>query len=123
MGSASCTSAHDKGGLQMPLIAFRENVDERRFRRLARLLQGIQTDMERESAELRRSAERMTESAAFSLAAMENGDNPERMAAKIDTLTRNLAMNRMRQVSLQQQLSILDRTRARLSRILPSHRA
>jgi hypothetical protein len=110
----------------MPLTAlrfpFRETIDERRFGRLARLLTVIQVEIERESAELRPSAERMTDCAAFSLEAMENGESPERMSARIDTLARNLAFNRGRQVSLEQQMSFLDRTRAGLLRIVPSHR-
>ncbi|RVA29635.1 hypothetical protein EN933_34475 [Mesorhizobium sp. M7A.F.Ca.US.001.01.1.1] len=111
----------------MPLTAFRfpfrEDVDERRFRRLARLLKVIQVDIERESAALLPSVERVTDCAAFAMEAMENGESPERMSARIDTLARNLALNRGRQVLLEQQMSFVDRTRAGLPRILPSHRA
>ncbi|QKD18935.1 hypothetical protein [Mesorhizobium sp. NZP2077] len=111
----------------MPFIAFRfssrEAVDERRFRRLARLLQGIQVEIERESTQLHPFGTAMTDCAAFSLQAMENGENPESMSAKIDILARSLMFNRRRQVSLEEQLSFLNRTRAELQRILPSHRA
>lgn len=111
----------------MPLTAFRltfrENVDERRFGRLARLLTVIQMEIERESAELRPSVERITDCAAFSSEAMENGEGPERMSARIDILARNLALNRGRQLSLEQQMSFVDRTRAGLLRIVPSRRA
>ena len=111
----------------MPLTAFRfsfrEDVDERRFGRLARLLTVIQVEIERESAELRPSVERMTDCAAFSSEALENGEGPERMSARIDTLARNLALNHERQVSLEQQMSFVDRTRAGLLRIVPSHGA
>jgi hypothetical protein len=74
----------------MPLtalrFAFQENVDERRFGRLARLLTVIQLEIERESAELRPSVERMTDCAAFSSEAMENGEVPQHMSARIDAL-------------------------------------
>jgi hypothetical protein len=114
-------------GCKMPLTAFRfsfrEDVDERRFGRLARLLTVIQVEIERESAELRPSVERMTDCAAFSSEAMENGEGPERMSARIDTLARNLALNRGRQVSLEQQMSFVDGTREGLLRIVPSHGA
>ena len=114
-------------GCKMPLTAsgfpFRENVDERRFGRLARLLTVIQMEIERESAELRPSVERITDCAAFSSEAMENGEGPERLSARIDTLARNLALNRGRQLSLEQQMSFVDRTRAGLLRIVPSHGA
>ncbi|MGX5851095.1 hypothetical protein ACWGTO_28935 [Mesorhizobium sp. PL10] len=111
----------------MPLaalrFAFQENVDERRFGRLARLLTVIQLEIEKESAELRPSVERMTDCAAFSSEAMENGEVPEHMSARIDALARKLALNRGRQVSLEQQMSFVDRTRKGLLRILPSHGA
>ena len=111
----------------MPFTAFsfssREAVDERRFGRLICLLQGIQVEIERESTQLHPFGKAMTDCAAFSLEAMENGENPESMSAKIDTLTRSLMFNRSRQVSLEQQMSFLNRTRAELQRILPSHRA
>ena len=111
----------------MPLTAFRfpfrEDVDERRFGRLARLLEVIQVEIEREAAALRPSVERMTDCAAFALEAMENGESPERISARIDVLARNLALNRGRQALLEQQMSFVDRTRAGLPRVLPSHRA
>ena len=114
-------------GCKMPLtalrFAFQENVDERRFGRLARLLTVIQLEIERESAELRPSVERMTDCAAFSSEAMENGEVPDHMSARIDALARNLALNRGRQVSLEQQMSFVDRTKEGLLRILPSHGA
>lgn len=111
----------------MPLTAlrfpFRENVDERRFGRLARLLWAIQEEIDRESAELRPSVEGMTDCAAFSLEAMENGESPERMSARLDTLAHNLAIKRGRQVSLEQQMSFVDRTKAELLHIVPSRGA
>ncbi|PZV40382.1 hypothetical protein B5V02_00975 [Mesorhizobium kowhaii] len=80
-------------------------------------------EIETESAALRPSVERMTDCAAFALEAMENGESPERMSARIDALARNLALSRGRQVLLEQQMSFVDRTRAGLPCILPSHRA
>jgi hypothetical protein len=65
----------------------------------------------------------MTDCAAFSLEATENGDKSERLSAKLDLLAQDLADNRARQVLLEQQKSFLARVRAGLPRILPSHRA
>ena len=65
----------------------------------------------------------MEQCAAFSLQAMENGEDPERLSAKIDALARNLATNRARQASLEEQMCMVDGVRAGLSHILPSHRA
>ncbi|WP_154674693.1 hypothetical protein [Mesorhizobium erdmanii] len=101
----------------------REAVDEKRFGRLVVLLQGIQLEIEKESTQLHPFGNAMTDCAAFSLEAMENGDNPEIMSAKIDTLTRSLIFDHRRQVSLDQQMSFLNRMRAELQRILPSNRA
>ncbi|RWB67980.1 MAG: hypothetical protein EOQ52_16240 [Mesorhizobium sp.] len=106
----------------MPLIAFHETVDERRFRRLARLLEGIRSEIGRESAELQSSGERMEQCAAFSLEAMDNGEDSKRLSAKVDALARTLAMNRVRQASLEEQIALVDGARAGLSRILDSHR-
>jgi hypothetical protein len=76
--SASFSGADERVGCQMPLTGlrfpFRENVDERRFCcRLTRLLEVIQVEIARESADLRLSVERMADCAAFSLEALENG--------------------------------------------------
>jgi hypothetical protein len=124
---ASRSGAGDRVGCKMPLtalrFAFQENVDERRFGRLAHLLTVIQLEIERESADLGPFAERMTDCAAFSSEAMENGEVPEHMSARIDALARKLVLNRERQVSLEQQMSFVDRTRKGLLRILPSHGA
>ncbi|MER8752163.1 hypothetical protein NKH57_23335 [Mesorhizobium sp. M1050] len=88
----------------MPLTAFRfpfgQDLVERRFGRLPRLLEGIQVDIEKEVAALRPSLERMTDCAAFTLEAMENDESPERMSAQINTLEQNLALSRRRQALL-----------------------
>ncbi|WP_394886082.1 hypothetical protein ACG873_00770 (plasmid) [Mesorhizobium sp. AaZ16] len=110
----------------MPLTAFRilfrKDTDAMRFGPLARLLDAIQGEISTESAELRSSGERMTDCAAFSFEAMENGENPGRMSSKIDNLSRQLAFNRGRQALLERQMSFLERTRAELARIFHSHR-
>lgn len=110
----------------MPLTAFRfpfgQEVDERRFGRLTRLLEVIQVDIEKEVAALRPSMERVTDCAAFALEAMENGESPERLSAQIDTLEQNLALSRGRQALLEQQTSFVDAARTALPRILRPHR-
>lgn len=106
----------------MPLMASDQTIDKRRFGRLPRLLEGIRAEIECESTELRLSEDRMEQCAAFSLEAMENGEDAKHLSAKIDALTRNLATDRGRHVSLEQQMSIVDSARAGLSRLLPSHR-
>ncbi|MDF3218211.1 MULTISPECIES: hypothetical protein [Mesorhizobium] len=109
----------------MPLTAFRfpfgQNVDQRRFGRLTRLLEVIQMDIEKEIAALRPCVERVTDCAAFALEAMENGESPERMSAQIGTLEQNLAIIRGRQALLEQQTSFVDAARAALPRVLPPH--
>ncbi|NGO52914.1 hypothetical protein [Allomesorhizobium camelthorni] len=111
-------------GRKMPLTSFRlpptEDTDYRRFGRLVRLLERIRGEITQEAAELRQSGDKMTDCAAFSFEAMENGDNPESMSERIDILTRNLTSNRSRQASLAVQMAFIDRTRAGLARILPS---
>ncbi|MDG4884007.1 hypothetical protein [Mesorhizobium sp. WSM4884] len=54
---------------------------------------------------------------------MENGEDAKRLSAKVDALTRDLAINRGRQVLLEQQVLIVESARAGLSRLLSSHRA
>lgn len=65
----------------------------------------------------------MTDCAAFSLEATENGDKSERLSAKLDILARDLAANGARQLLLERQKSFLATIRAGLPRILHSHRA
>lgn len=127
MVSRSASGDNLNCGCVVPLTPFRfsfqKNVDHRRFRALARALDFIQPEIERESELLRRARKRMTDCAAFSLEATENGDKSERLSAKLDLLAQDLADNRARQVLLEQQKSFLARVRAGLPRILPSHRA
>jgi hypothetical protein len=104
-------------------VPLTEDADNRRFGRLVRILERIRGEITREAAELRQSGDKLTDCASFSFEAMENGDNPETMSAKIDVLTRNLASNRGRQASLAVQMAFIDRTRAALARILPSRGA
>ncbi|MBZ9991988.1 hypothetical protein LB572_33340 [Mesorhizobium sp. BH1-1-5] len=110
----------------MPLtsfrLAFRKSVDDKRFRGLARALDGIQPEIDKESEQLRRARKRMMDCAAFSLEAMENGERSERMSAKLDTLAQELAANRARQLLLEHQISFLGRIRAGLPNFLGSHR-
>ncbi|MBZ9892209.1 hypothetical protein LB559_30200 [Mesorhizobium sp. BR1-1-3] len=116
---------NEKMGCNMALTAFRfpfgQNVDERRFSRLTRLLEVIQVDIEKEVAALRPCMERVTDCAAFALEAMENGESPECMSAKIDTLEQNLAIIRGRQALLEQETSFVDAARAALPRVLSPH--
>ncbi|TPI81957.1 hypothetical protein [Mesorhizobium sp. B2-8-9] len=106
----------------MPLTSFafpfRKNVDHRRFRSLARAFDGIQPQIEKESEQLRRARKRMTDCAAFSLEAIENGEKSECMAATLESLEQALAANRERQLVLEQQMSFLTRTRADLPSVL-----
>jgi hypothetical protein len=111
-------------GRKMPRTAFRfsirDDTDNRRFGPLVRLLERIRGEITKEAAELRQSGAKMTDCAAFSFEAMENGEAPESMSEKIDVLTRNLALNRGRQASLAVQMAFIDKTRAALASILPS---
>ena len=95
-------------GCTMPLTSlrspFQKNVDDRRFRGLARALDG------------------MMDCAAFSLEAMENGEKRERISAKLDILAKDLAANRARQLLLEYQMSFLTRIRSGLPRLPRSHR-
>ena len=112
-------------GCVMPLtfrFPFHNNVDERRFRRLARILDGLQAEIEREAEQLRPTRTRMIDCAAFCLEAAENGEKTESMSANLNILTQDLAANRARQLLLEQQISFLVRIRAGLPRILRSHR-
>lgn len=95
-------------------LVFWKNVDDRRFRGLARALDSIQPEIEKESQQLRQARKRMVDCAAFSLEAMENGEQTEHISAKLDTLAQDLAANRARQLLLEQQMSFLGRTRAGL---------
>jgi len=110
-------------GRMMPLtslrLVFRKHVDDRRFRSLARALDGIQPKIEKESEQLRRARKRMMDCAAFSLEAMENGERSESMSAKLDTLARDLAANKARQLLLDQQMSFLARIRVGLPKPSP----
>lgn len=122
---ASDSGAESRLGCKMPFTAFRlpfreyvGYVDERRFGRLVCLLEDIQVEVVREATHLHPLGKTMTDCAAFSLQAMENGENLERMSARIDTLTRSVMLNRRRQVSLEQQMSFLAKTRAELQCIL-----
>ncbi|MBZ9670661.1 hypothetical protein FJ970_10260 [Mesorhizobium sp. B2-1-8] len=96
----------------------REDVDERRLGRLVRLLQAMQVEIERET-QLHLSE---ADCAAFSVQALDNGEDLEIISARIDTLTNKVMLNHTRQASLQRQLSFLRRTQAELQRLLPSHR-
>lgn len=60
----------------------------------------------------------MTDCAAFSLEAIENGEKSECMAATLESLEQALAANRERQLVLEQQMSFLTRTRADLPSVL-----
>lgn len=114
-------------GLQMPLAvfdySFQKYTDERRFERLARLLGSLRSEIGRELAELCLSHQKMTDCAAFTFEAMESGEPPAHLSATISDLTRNLAFNQARQTSLEQQLSFVDWTRARLKLLLSSNGA
>lgn len=111
----------------MPLtslrLAFRKSADDKRFGGLARALDGIQPEIEKESEQLRRAQKRMMDCAAFSLEAMENGERSERMSAKLDILAQDLAANRARQLLLEHQMSFLAEMRDGLPNLLRSHRA
>jgi|GEM_PF-5969980 len=61
----------------------------------------------------------MMDCAAFSLEAMENGERSESMSAKLDTLARDLAANKARQLLLDQQMSFLARIRVGLPKPSP----
>ena len=111
----------------MPLtslrLGFRKSVNDRRLRGLARALDGIQPEIEKESQQLRQARKRVMDCAAFSLEAMENGEESESMSAKLDVLARDLATNRARLLLLEQQSLFLAKIRAGLQRLLQSHRA
>lgn len=115
------------GGRKMPLSAFRfsfrKDADINRFGRLARLLERTREEIAKEAKEIRRSRDKMTDCAAFSFEAMENGEAAESMSGRIDVLTRNLASNRGRQASLVVQMAFIDRTQEGLARFLPSRGA
>lgn len=102
----------------MPLTSigfpFQRKVDDRHFRRLARMLDSILPQIERESEQLHRARKRMTDCAAFSLEASENGENNESMSAKLEILTQALEANRARHLLLEQKMSFLTRMRAGL---------
>ncbi|TIR24109.1 MAG: hypothetical protein E5X34_11415 [Mesorhizobium sp.] len=110
----------------MPLtsleLIFRKSVDDRRFRSLARALDGIQSEIEKEAEQLRRARNRMMDCAAFSLEMVENGERSERMPAKLDTLARGLEANRARKLLLGHQMSLLTTIRDILPNFLRSHR-
>ncbi|TIV83692.1 MAG: hypothetical protein E5V93_06765 [Mesorhizobium sp.] len=114
-------------GCMMPLtsleLIFRKSVDDRRFRSLARVLDGIQSEVEKEAEQLRRARNRMMDCAAFSLEMVENGERSEGMPAKLDTLARSLEANRARQLLLGHQMSLLTTIRDILPNFLRSHRA
>ncbi|ESY89788.1 MULTISPECIES: hypothetical protein [unclassified Mesorhizobium] len=100
----------------------RKDVDERRLGRLVRLLQATQVEIEKEATQLYPSENAMTDCAAFSVQALENGETLEVVSVRIDTLTQKMMLNHTRQGSLQRQLSFVRRTQAELQRLLPSHR-
>lgn len=127
MGSRSASGANLYRGCVVPLTPFRysfhKNVDDRRFQALARALDSIQPEIDRETERLRQARKRMTDCAAFCLEATENGDMGERLSAKLDILSHDLAANQARELLLEQQKSFLAGIRAGLPRILYSHRA
>jgi len=104
-------------------LRFRKSVDDRRFGSLARALDDIQLEIEKEAGQLRRARNRMIDCAAFSLDMLENGERSERMPAKLDTLARGLEANRARQLLLGHQMSLLATIRDILPNFLRSHRA
>ena len=124
MGNRSASGANLYRGCVVPLTPFRysfhKNVDDRRFQALARALDSIQPEIDRESERLRQARKRMTDCAAFCLEATENGDM---LSAKLDILSHDLAANQARELLLEQQKSFLAGIRAGLPRILHSHRA
>jgi hypothetical protein len=110
----------------MPLKSFRlpfqNNAHGRRFGDLESILDDIRPKLEKELAQLRQDLTRMTDCAAFSFEAMENGDDSEEMSTKLDILTRDLEANRERQLLLERQMSFLAGISAGLPRIPRSHR-
>lgn len=125
-GDRPASGANINCGSVVPLtsfgFSFHKNVDDRRFQALARALDLIQPEIERESERLRQARKRMTDCAAFCLEATENGDRGERLSAKLVILSHDLAANQARELLLEQQKSFLARIRAGLPRILHSQR-
>jgi len=104
-------------------LRFRKSVDDRRFGSLARALDDIQLEIEKEAGQLRRARNRMIDCAAFSLDMLENGERSERMSAKLDTLARGLEASRTRQLLLAHQMLFLASMRDGLPNFLSSRRA
>ena len=103
----------------MPLSAirfrFREDAATRRFRRLSRLLDSIQSELAGECSALRSAEDRMTDCAAFACEALENGECPP---SRVDMLDKSLAEHRQRLKALERQRIFISGMRSWLEMFL-----
>lgn len=103
------------------ILALRGGRNARRFERLRRLLDQIGYDIGAERNALGDRYQSVTASAAFAFEAMENGEDPQRMSARIDALTASIIRCTQRLDALEHEGDFIDATRRRLA-LLPSTR-
>jgi hypothetical protein len=99
---------------------FRRDADNARFERLDRLLAKLGCDLDRELEALAGANERIAACAAFAFEALENGENSDRMSARLNTLTEAMERRRERLALVMLQREFVKRTRKELSRLRQS---
>jgi hypothetical protein len=96
---------------------FRRDADNALFERLDRLLAKLACVLDRELEALAGANEKIDACAAFAFEALENGDNRDRISARLDALTEAMARRREHLDAVTLQREFVNRTRKELARL------
>jgi predicted transcriptional regulator len=96
---------------------FRRDADRARFERLDRLLAKLGCDLGWELEALAGANERIAACAAFAFEALENGENRDRISARLDALAEAMDRRRERLAFVMLQHEFVNRTRKELARL------
>ncbi|WP_040587900.1 hypothetical protein [Allomesorhizobium alhagi] len=96
---------------------FRRDADRARFERLDRLLAELGCDLSQELEAIACANERIAACAAFAFEALENGENRERISARLDALAQAMERRRERLAFVMLQREFVNRTRTELARL------